>query len=226
MKQYSETIPVQYEEGRARFMGMDVLVDPRVLIPRPETELLVEVAAGLCRERGWTSPFILDVGTGSGVIPLALTKLIGDCRVIGSDVSEEALCVARENLRRFDRERRVKLVVSDMFSAFAPEHEGAFNAIVSNPPYVSDRDYEKLDAWVKAEPWIALHGGEEGMDHLNVLARESGRFLAPGGFIAVELGYDQAQKVKDRFVAAGFTDVTSFTDLNGYERVITGWKHG
>ncbi|RKY41544.1 MAG: peptide chain release factor N(5)-glutamine methyltransferase [Candidatus Makaraimicrobium thalassicum] len=224
--EYSETVPVQYQEGTAAFMDMNVLVDPRVLIPRPETELLVSVAAGLCRGKSWKSPVILDVGTGTGVIPLGLTKLIEDCRVIGADICEEALNVARENLRRFNREDRVELVVSDMFAAFVPEYENFFDCVVSNPPYVSEKDYEGLDAWVKAEPRIALCAGREGMDHLNVLAGQSGRFLAPGGFIAVEAGYDQAQKVKDAFRVSGFTDITAFRDFNGYERVITGWKRG
>ena len=222
----NDSIPVQYAEGKATFMGMDVMVDPRVLIPRPETELLVTVSADLCRRRSLKSPLILDVGTGSGIIPLALARSIGDCRVIGADISGEALDVARENLRRFGCEDRVRLVTSDMFSAFGPEYENAFSCIVSNPPYVSGRDYEGLDAWVKAEPRIALYAGDEGMDYLDIIAEESGRFLAPGGFAAVEVGYDQAEKMKRRFSEAHFTDIAGFRDFNGYERVIIGRKHG
>jgi len=224
--EYSETVPVQYQEGKARFMGMDLLVDRRVLIPRPETELLVGVAAAMCGRIPGRRHFILDLGVGSGAVSVGLKKALGDCRVIGADVSEDALSVARGNIRRFDCEDDVELVVSDMFSAFRDGYEEAFDCVVSNPPYVSDRDFEELDAWVRAEPELALRGGEEGMDHLNVLAAESGLYLRPGGFLAVEVGYDQAEKTMKRFSLCGFEDVRSHRDMNGYERVITGWKHG
>lgn len=224
--EYSETVPVQYQDGKAHFMGMDLLVDPRVLIPRPETELLVGVAAELCSRIPSSRHFILDLGVGSGAVSVGLKKALGDCRVIGADVSVDALAVARENIRRFDCEDDVELVVSDMFSAFRDGYEEAFDCVVSNPPYVSDMDFEKLDAWVRAEPELALRGGEEGMDCLNILAEESGRYLRPGGFLAVEVGYDQAEKTMNKFSLCGFEGVRSHKDMNGYKRVITGWKHG
>ncbi|MFC1548438.1 peptide chain release factor N(5)-glutamine methyltransferase [Candidatus Omnitrophota bacterium] len=226
MKEYSETIPIQYQEGTARFLGMDISVDPRVLIPRPETELLVETAAAFCRERAFRNPLILDLCTGSGIISIGLAKILRDCRIIGVDVSEEALEVARENVSRLDQEDKVELVVSDMFAAFDGKYEGSFDCIVSNPPYVSDEDYEKLDAWVKAEPRIALYAGKEGMEYLDMIACESGRFLRPGGFMAVEIGYDQSEKVRNRLDENGFVDIEGFEDINGYERVIVGWKNG
>jgi len=226
MKEYSETIPAQYEEGKAVFMGMEVLVDERVLIPRPETELLVEIVAGLCRLRKWQAPLILDMGTGSGAITLGLIKLIDDCGIVAADISDDALAVARENLKKFRVEKRVSLKKTDMFSGFDDTYNGVFNCVVSNPPYVSAKDYEKLDAWVRAEPRTALYAGEEGLDHLNTLAGESQRVLADGGLLALEVGYDQAGKVKRRLREHGFIDIRGFKDLNGYERVITGWKHG
>ena len=225
--EYSETIPIQYQEGKARFMDMDIMVDPRVLIPRPETELLVEIVAGICMIKKRKEPFILELGTGSGIIPIALTKLIKDCKVIGSDICEEALSVARSNLEKFDSEDRVELVASDMFEVFAAiGYREAFDCIVSNPPYVSQKDYEKLDAWVRAEPKKALYAGVEGMDYLNIISAQSMRFLRPGGFVAVEIGYDQAEKVKKSFSEAGFEDITGYKDFNEFERVIVGWKHG
>ncbi|MGB2600428.1 MAG: peptide chain release factor N(5)-glutamine methyltransferase [Candidatus Omnitrophota bacterium] len=226
MKEYSETIPVQYQEGKASFLGMDILVDERVLIPRPETELLVEVSADLCRKDLSAEPFILDLCTGSGAVALALAKMMNNCRVIGSDVSPDAISVARENISRFDLEDRIELVISDMFGSFGPQYEGSFDCIVSNPPYVSDKDYVKLDAWVKVEPKLALYAGEKGMDHLSRLIFGSGKFLKPDGFVAVEVGYDQAEKVKYEFASRGFKKVTGFRDFNGYERVIVGWKNG
>ncbi len=223
---YREDLPIQYEEGKARFLGMDIAVDSRVLIPRPETELLVEVAAEFCRGMSGGRPFILDLCTGSGAVSLALSGIVENCRIIGSDVSEDALEVARENIKRFGKEGTIGLVVSDMFSAFGPEYEGAFDCIVSNPPYVSEKDYEGLDAWVKAEPKIALCAGNEGMDHLEVIAGCGGRILRPGGFVAVEIAYDQAAKVKNALAMNGFTGIESFKDTGGYERIIAGWKNG
>lgn len=226
MMEYSDTVPVQYAEGSARFMGMDILLEPGVFIPRPETELLIRTIADLCRKKGRKDPLILDIGTGSGIIPLGLARLLKNCRVIGVDVSRDALRIAGQNVERFKHEDRITLMRSDMFEAFGPEHEGIFTAVVSNPPYVSGSSYEKLDAWVKAEPRVALYAGEEGMDYLRVLAEESGKFLKGGGFIAVEVGYDQAGKVKKLFKWAGFTGIRGYFDFNGYERVIVGWKHG
>lgn len=225
-KEYSDTIPIQYAEGSTRFLDMEIKVDPRVLIPRPETELLVEVVVRFLRERSWADPFILDVGTGSGIIPLGIVRSIPDARVVAADISSDALEVARENIRTFEAEEKVELVISDMFSGVCVSRGRLFDCIVSNPPYVSGKDFDKLDAWVRAEPKEALYAGEEGMDHLNIIAEESGKFLAPGGFVAVEVGYDQAPKVKDRFHECGFRDIVSFKDLNDHERVVIGWKHG
>jgi release factor glutamine methyltransferase len=226
MMDYSETVPVQYQGGKARFMGTTLAVDKRVLIPRPETELLVSIARDLCCEKAWKTPFILDVGTGSGAISIGLAISIPGSRIMGSDVSAEALCVAKENVKRTECGERIELVRSDMFESFGEEYRGKFDVIVSNPPYVSARDYEGLDAWVKAEPKVALYAGEEGMDYLDLLAERSEKFLKQGGFLAVECGYDQAEKVKKKMRQCNFTGITSFKDFNGYERVTVGWMHG
>lgn len=223
---YSETVPFQYETGKERFMGMDISVDRRVFIPRPETELLVNVVAKLCREGICENPLILDVGTGSGIIPLGLTQLIDKCRVVAVDISLRALMVAAANIRKFRRENKVRLLRSDMFEAFKEECEEIFDVIVSNPPYVSAEDYEKVDVWVKAEPKIALYGGDDGMEQIRRIAEESGKFLKKGGLLAMEVGYDQGKKVKDMLGIYGFKNVTGYHDFNGYERVIVAWKPG
>jgi len=222
----NDTVPIQYERGWAEFMGMRVKVDPRVLIPRPETELLVRKVVELTQEKGKNCPRILDIGTGSGVIPLGIMQLAKKSEIIAADISEEALEVAAENLRTFNCQGKVKLVQSDIFSSFDETYENFFDCIVSNPPYVSKKDYEKLDPWVKAEPRAALYAGEEGMDLLNVIISDSGRLLTSGGFLAVEIGYDQAEKVKRAFLRKNFTDISSFKDFNGYERVVAGFYNG
>ncbi|MDD5633823.1 MAG: peptide chain release factor N(5)-glutamine methyltransferase [Candidatus Omnitrophica bacterium] len=222
--EYSETVPVQYEEGKASFMGMDIKVDSRVFIPRPETELLVEKTAYFLKAAGKTGPSVLDLCTGSGVIALALSKLVENVKVTASDISEDALVVARDNFLTHNGKADVTFIVSDMFSAFG--EGGIFDCIVSNPPYVSRRDYEKLDPWVKAEPKQALYSGDEGLDHLAALTEHGLKYLSDGGFMAVEIGYDQAEKVKGMFKTAGFKNITSFEDFNKFERVIIGWKNG
>ncbi len=225
MKEYSETIPIQYAEGKTRFMGMDVLVDERVLIPRPETELLVSVVADLCRQRSWSNIEIMDVGTGSGIVSLGIKKLIFESKVTAIDISENAINVALNNVEvlGFDGIRFIK---SDMFSGLGKEHLCRYNCIVSNPPYVSAHDYDKLDAWVKAEPKIALYGGQYGMDYINILAERSLEFIVRGGFLAIEIGYDQTAKTKEKLEECGFVGVKSFKDFNEYERVVVGWKNG
>ncbi|MFH1798338.1 MAG: peptide chain release factor N(5)-glutamine methyltransferase [Candidatus Omnitrophota bacterium] len=219
---YESNIPVQYQEGKANFLGMEISVDSRVLIPRPETELLVKVSADLCKKKEWQVPSVLDIGTGSGAVSLGLAKLIKNCRITAVDISSDALDAARKNITKFGYDDKIELVLSDMFSAFEEECP-LFNCIVSNPPYVSDTDYEVLDDWVKAEPKIALSAGGEGMDYLKTIISMSRKFLVPGGFTAVEIGYDQAEKVKREFVKNNFKDVTGFFDFNNYERVIAGW---
>jgi release factor glutamine methyltransferase len=224
--EYSEKVPVQYQKGTEKFMGMDISVDPRVLIPRPETELLVSVACDILKADGKRSPRVLDLCTGSGAVALGVLKLIPASIVTASDISSEALDVAEENFRSLGAEDKVEIVLSDMFSAFAAEYDSAFDCVISNPPYVSGRDYQDLDVWVKAEPRIALYAGELGMDYLRIIAEESPRVLKPGAFVAVEIGYDQADQVKESFRRAGLVDIKSYRDMARYERVITGRKDG
>jgi release factor glutamine methyltransferase len=223
---YSETVPVQYEKKNARFMGMDVFVDGRVLIPRPETELLVKVVVDHCIREGIRAPRILEIGTGSGCVSIALKKAIPASDITATDISWDALDVAGENIERLLAGENITLIRANMFERIAARGMGKFDIIVSNPPYVSERDYEKLDAWVKAEPKIALLGGKDGLDHLIVIARESPAYLMDGGMVAVEIGYDQAAKVKELFGAAGLAGVESFKDPDGHERVVKGVLHG
>ncbi|MFH1837761.1 MAG: peptide chain release factor N(5)-glutamine methyltransferase [Candidatus Omnitrophota bacterium] len=226
MNEDDDKIPIQYRNGRTEFMGIDIKVDPRVLVPRPETELLVSVTSDLLKTRIIERPLIADIGTGSGAIAIALADLVENGRIIASDISLDALDVARENVRNYGKSHKITLMCSDLFAAFYAETPDKFDAIVSNPPYVSEGDYSELDAWVKAEPKTALCGGKEGMDILKRIASESPKVLLPGGFVAVEVGYDQADKMKKEFIINGFENIKSYRDFNDYERVIVGWKRG
>ncbi len=226
MDKNDESIPIQYREGKAPFMDIEVSVDERVLIPRPETELLVEVCADFCKSNNFKDPYILEIGTGSGIIPISLARMIDSSRVLSLDISNDALDLARDNVKKFDIASRITLMQSDMFSSLTDEHLSKFEVIVSNPPYVSARDFEKLDEWVQAEPRIALYAGEEGMDCLDIIAKEALRYLKPSGMVAVEVGYDQSEKMKKAFADNGLIDIRSIKDFSGHERVITGRKNG
>jgi len=205
---------------------MKLAVDKRVFIPRPETELLVEKAVSLCSENKIHEPLILDIGAGSGAVSLALAKSIAKCRVIGVDISLDALSVARLNIQNHGLSDKIELRESNMFNCLGDKYKGCFDLIVSNPPYVSALDYKNLDAWVKAEPRIALYGGEDGMDYIKFIIERGKRFLKTRGSVFVEVGYNQSEKAKRLFADNGFSDIKSYRDFNNYERVIKGTIYG
>ena len=222
---YSETVPVQYQEGKAEFLGMKIAVDPRVLIPRPETEVLVKLTVDLLGRSLKESLLVLDLCTGSGAAALGLASMVENAQIVASDISQDALSVAEENVKQHGKVGKVELVHSDMFKSLE-KYKEAFDCIVSNPPYISTADYDDLDSWVKAEPKVALHAGEKGMDCIDVIARCGMEFLKDGGFIAVEIGYDQKDLAAERFKANGFKNIEFFKDHNGFDRVLIGWKNG
>ena len=220
----NEDIPIQYLEGKVNFMGMDISVNDSVLIPRPETELLVKVVLNVLEKKN--NNFVLDMCTGSGNIAIALAKSLSSSKIIGVDICEKAIELAKQNASNLKILENINFVVSDMFMNFDNTYNGKFSCIVSNPPYVSDVDYEKVDKWVKCEPKIALYGGEEGMHYLNILAKKSMLFLSDNGFLTLEIGYDQTDKVKNILKEIGYKNITSYKDFNDYERVIVGYKNG
>ncbi|KJJ83228.1 N5-glutamine S-adenosyl-L-methionine-dependent methyltransferase [Candidatus Omnitrophus magneticus] len=226
--EYSETQPIQYEQNLANFMGMDIYVDERVFIPRPETELLVKTVAEMVslKKSGDEKYLFLEIGTGSGIIPICISKLLPESRIISVDVSRDALSVAKRNIERLVPDSDITLFYSDIFSAVGDIYFEKFDAIISNPPYVSSKDYEKLDAWVKSEPKIALWGGVDGLDYYKKIAENGMKFLKKGGLVGVEVGYDQGLAVKKIFNENSFSNVKSFRDFNNFDRIVIGWKHG
>jgi release factor glutamine methyltransferase len=226
MREYSETIPVQYQDGFTVFMGLKIKVDPRVLIPRPETELLVRVAVETLNRAIPGESKIVDMCTGSGAVAISLAGLLPKAKITAVDISAKALEVASENINNTGFPERIDIVESDIFSGFSADHEGVYDGVVANPPYVSELDLEFLDPWVKAEPVVALFGGKDGIDHLAAICSQSPKFLKKGGFLAVEVGYDQSSAVKKKMAENGFSVIKSFKDHNGYDRVIRGFKNG
>jgi len=207
--------PLQHLRGRQEFFSREFAVDARVLIPRSETELLVETALRFVEpiER----PAILDVGTGSGAVAITLALERPDARVCASDASEAALEVARVNARRLGAER-VELRRGDLVEPFAAER---FDLVVSNPPYVASAEIEALAAEVRVhEPRLALDGGPDGLDAYRRLDACVDRVLAPGGILAVEIGFGQRDAVCEILARGGRRLAAVERDLAGIERVV------
>jgi release factor glutamine methyltransferase len=210
--------PVAYLVGRQEFWSMSLEVDPRVLIPRQDTETLVEVGLRFARHPPGVRR-VADVATGSGAVALALAKEIPEATVVATDVSEDALAVARANVARLGLEGRVELRAGDLCAPIASE---TWDLIVANPPYVSDAELRELPAEVKREPRAALAGGPDGLDLVRRLVPQAAAILAGGGLLAIEHGWTQGEAVRSIFTAAGLREVETVKDLAGRDRVTRG----
>jgi len=209
--------PVAYVLGRKEFWSLALHVDPRVLVPRPDTETLV--GQGLAALAAGDAPRrIADVGTGSGAIALALKSERPGDQVFAVDVSPDALAVARANAERLGLE--VAFVEGDLLEPLAGL--APFDLVVSNPPYIPSRDIDGLGAEVRREPRLALDGGEDGLALVRRLVDCARAALVPGGTLAVEVGAGQAGEAKEMMSAAGYLDVGARRDLAGIERVVFG----
>ncbi|HOE68911.1 MAG TPA: peptide chain release factor N(5)-glutamine methyltransferase [Candidatus Omnitrophota bacterium] len=208
--------PLAYLLGEACF-GEEILeVSDRCLIPRPETEILVEaLAKQLAPEREFS---FLDLGTGSGAIAIALMRKFPLSKGTLSDISEEALGIARRNLGRYGLENRALLKRGDLFGAFAGEEP--WDVVVSNPPYLSEGDFRNLQPELAFEPRLALDGGTDGFDFYRRIIPEARRYLKPGGFLALEAGAGQADQVSKWLQGAGYDNILRFKDYLGFDRVV------
>lgn len=205
--------PLAYITGRQGFRRIELGVDPRVLIPRPETELLVAVTK-VDRPCG-----ILDIATGSGAVALALADELPNATITAADISGDALDVARANASELGAEKRVTFIESDLLDSV----DGVFDAIASNLPYVVATDIDGLMPEVsKFEPRLALDGGEDGLDLVRRLATDAPTHLKPGGMLSLEIGDGQAIETEHILRAAGFVETERHEDLSQIERVVSG----
>ena len=210
--------PVSHITGWREFYGLALRVTPEVLIPRPETELLVELALG--RLSPGAPARVLEIGTGSGAIAIALASERPGLGIVATDVSEGALAVARRNAQEHRVE--VDFVASDWFDALGQEQ---FDLIVSNPPYVAARDPHLERGDVRFEPRLALVGGEDGLACIREIAARAQNRLRPGGTLLMEHGYDQGDRCVELLGALGYTEVADFNDLAGLPRACAGvWR--
>jgi release factor glutamine methyltransferase len=213
--------PIQYITGRAAFRDLDLAVDPRVLVPRPETEGLVQVVLDALRDAAarWPEPRVLDLGTGSGAIALSVAHELPRARVTATDASAEALAVARANAERLGLAARVTFLAGAWFDAL--DGDARFEAVVSNPPYVADPEWSALPADVRHEPRDALLGGPSGLDDLRHIADEAPRHLVAGGVLALELAEQRAAEVAAWFEGAhDWSEAQVLDDLAGRPRVL------
>jgi release factor glutamine methyltransferase len=215
--QRSQDVPSQYITGHQEFWGLDFLVSPAVLIPRPETEHLVETVLELAREV--PNPRIVDVGTGSGCIALALAHELKGAEIYGVDLSAEALEIACVNAARLQLDGRVRLLQSNVLEALAETRD--FDFVVSNPPYVGFDEADKVQRSVfEYEPKMAVFAGYGGLDVIGPLIVQANDVLKPGGYLVMEVGYSMRDAVLKLISDTLWNEPMIFPDLQGIPRVV------
>lgn len=212
--------PVAYLLGEQEFWTLTLFVDESVLVPRPDTETVIEVARGLRGDRS-AACRVLDLCTGSGAIAISLAKELPAAWVVATEISPSAADVARRNTVRNVVADRVEVRTGDLFAPVVGER---FDLIVSNPPYISSAAIATLSAEVRREPRIALDGGSDGLAFYDRICATAADYLVPGGWLVVEHGYDQSATVAARFATAGFEEVELVHDLGRNPRVTRGLR--
>ncbi|NLL17802.1 MAG: peptide chain release factor N(5)-glutamine methyltransferase [Clostridia bacterium] len=215
----AEGIPLQYLTGKQEFMSLTFQVNPSVLIPRADTEVLVEKVLSYRADNSLPkSGSIVDVGTGSGAIAVSLAYYWPEAKITGVDISPEALAVARENGAA--NGVKVEWVLGDLLTPFI-DSGVKFHLIVSNPPYIAAAEMPELPRDVQREPALALDGGPDGLAYYRRLIGQAPLCLTPNGIVAFEIGWDQGPAVKDLLAKAGFTQVQIGQDYAGRDRIVT-----
>jgi release factor glutamine methyltransferase len=214
--------PLQYIVGTTEFMGREFLVDKRVLIPRPETELLVEVAVRFAKENFPRLPSrILDVGTGSGCLAVSCAAMIQDAAVTAFDISDDAIDVAGTNAEKNGVSDKIVFSVRDVFKINAADFPEKFHMVVSNPPYISKADFEELQPEIRVfEPSSATTDGDDGLSFYRCIAGIARTLLQPNGAVIVEHAFDQSVGVENIFRKAGWGSTESVKDYSGNPRCI------
>jgi release factor glutamine methyltransferase len=213
LQERARGVPAQYITGHQEFWGMDLIVSPAVLIPRPETEHVIETVLELAREQ--PPQRVVDVGTGSGCIALALAKELPRAEIYATDLSAEALEIARANVARYQLDQRINLHQSDLLNGI---EEGAFDYVVSNPPYIGEWEADSVEAQVRRfEPRLALFAGPSGLEVFTRLIPQARRVLRPGGWLVMEMGHSG----RDRVCALlrDWKEIRITNDLQGIARV-------
>ena len=218
--------PVAYLVGKTEFYSMELNVAPDCMIPRPETELLVQRAIEFLRTREGIQ-HVCDLCTGSGCIAVGIAKNFPNARIIATDICDAALSVAAANIEKYQLKDRIELLAGDLFEPVIPQLDvGRFDLIVSNPPYVSSDEYEKLEKNVKDyEPKLALYAGVDGLDIYRRIIEKADDYLKPDAALMLEIGYAQGPAIKELLEQADvFTEIKVEKDFHDNDRVVTALK--
>jgi len=213
-------VPIQYIIGNQEFMGFKFKVNKNVLIPRQDTEILIDKILGMCSNKEKLR--VLDIGTGSGAISISLAKYLKKSEIISVDISKKALEVAKENALLNKVSGQIKFIQSDLFENLTDE--GKFDIIVSNPPYIKSEEIEKLQVEIKGyEPKLALDGGVDGLDFYRKISNEAIKHLTDNGLLAYEIGFDQGEDIK-KMLLNDFYNIEILKDFQSLDRVVVGIK--
>lgn len=211
--------PIAYIVENREFMGLDFYVQEGVLIPRPDTEILVEEVIELGKNKGPIN--ILDIGTGSGAITVSLAKYLESAKITSVDISDIALEIGKKNAKSNNVNDRITFIKSDLFTNI--DDSMRFDIIVSNPPYIKREVIETLDKQVKDfEPYSALEGGIDGLDFYRDITTQAKKYLNKGGILAYEVGHDQSEEVSKLMKSNGYTNIYTRKDLQQIDRVVIG----
>lgn len=215
LEKYNKGYPLQYALGEWEFYGLNFKVDERALIPRFETEIIVNFLL----KSSYKKDKILDIGTGSGAIAISLGRNLPTSRIIGSDIEEKALSLASENKERL-KASNVSFIKSDLFEEISEK----FDIIISNPPYINQTDYDKLDERLYHEPKSALLASEDGLYYYKRIIKDAEAYLNQGGRLVFEIGYDQKQRVCELLNESDFKNIKCMKDYNDFDRFIIAEK--
>lgn len=203
--------PIQYIIEKQEFMGIDFFVNKNVLIPQPDTEILVEKVIEICKNL--EKPKILDLCTGSGAIAISLCRHLKHTQIIGTDISEEALEIAKKN----DKAKEIKFIKSNLFENI----EERFDIIVSNPPYIKTKEIQNLSKEVQKEPHLALDGGQDGLKFYKEIIGKANKYLNTNGYLCLEIGNEQKEEIIELIeLTKKYKDIKSYKDLGNNDRVI------
>ncbi len=213
LKDIADGKPLQYITNNQEFMKLNFYVDENVLIPQPDTEVLVEEVIKLSK----AGSKMLDMCTGSGAIAIALAYYLKEVQVVATDISSKALEIAEENYKKNKRENSIKFIKSNMFENINEE----FDIIVSNPPYIETDEILNLNKQVQNEPHLALDGGKDGLDFYRIFANEAYKYLNKGGYLCLEIGYNQKEKVIELLNKTNkYSEIYAKKDLSGNDRIV------
>ncbi|HKK65913.1 MAG TPA: peptide chain release factor N(5)-glutamine methyltransferase [Clostridia bacterium] len=213
--------PISYIRRKKEFFGLPFYVDERVLVPRPDTETLVEEVLKHIHAKSGTKKNlqVLDIGTGTGCIAITLKHLQPQLQLTATDISKSALAVCTLNSRHLLTEP-LKLIESDLFAAIS----GTFDIIVSNPPYLTSREVAQMQEKHWPEPMTALEGGQDGLETIRILINDAYDHLAEEGALFLEAGIEQISAIEEIFLSRGYQEINSYPDLSGRNRVVSGYK--